>query len=185
MRRRFASRKMISALILFALFASGCAGLSMSVRDVVFEDPIKKLGIVDVEPNLQEKLGIALRLTPPAEGRSQASEETRIYARIQNGRGIEMDLKRTIQDTYRSCADPYSCGESFRLLSESTFSCGSGKIIEENEITTRGEIVRFLRGTHESKIGQFRILDWKRTPLFPETPVKLGDEWSYEETMNV
>lgn len=164
-------------IVLFFLL-NGCATLHMTEAPVVFEDPLARLGVQPVEPTTEEEGGVLLRLIPQ-EGKAYFREENLIYANIREGRGIRLDLVMDREDTFR----PGSLRDSYVLFSETVFQGQKGRLVEEKEMTVRGEILRFIRGFHDSKIGKFKILDWSRTPMFPEGPVKIGDRWSYEEKM--
>lgn len=163
------------------VFASGCAGLGGRIGPLSFEDPFTRLGIVHVQPSPEEQAGVTLRLSVPEGNILRIREETKIYAQVRDGRGKLIDLKDQRVETYRKG----SRNDSYLLLAESSFEGHSGKIIEETEISTRGEILKLVQGKHDSREGKFTIMNWTRTPLFPEHPVKTGDAWNYEESMSL
>jgi hypothetical protein len=171
--------KKLPALLVAALL-SGCAGLQLCERDVAFEDPTERLGIQEVRPNEAEKAGVVLRFNPAPEGVRKAREDSVLYARIQSDRGLELRLAQDQTEKFR----PGSRKDSYFDYRETVFEGEAGKLIDEQEVTTRGEIVKFIRGVHESKLGSIRIVAWKRTPALPEGPVKIGDAWDYDETMD-
>jgi hypothetical protein len=160
---------------------TGCAGLMLHERDVIFENQYQILGIQEFQPNQTEQAGIILRLNPAPAGLRKAREEDLIYVGIQDKRGKELKLIENQTETFK----PGSRTDSYIDSTQTTFEGQSGRLNDELEVTTRGEIVRFIRGDHKSKLGNFRIVAWKRTPALPEGPVKIGDTWSYEETMDV
>lgn len=168
-------------LILIPLVLSGCAGISFQRIPVDFVNPATRLEIVEVDATEIEAQGVLLRLKQPEERTVRSTEEMALYVRIQEGLGSRMDFVKNRTDSYH----PGERDDSYILLSESTFEKQPGKLVEAVEMTERGEVVRFIRGEHESKIGQFHIESWERTPLFPLGPVKIGDEWNYQETMAV
>ncbi len=180
MRFKFRSSRHI--LLVFVVFiGSGCAALSLRTTMVTFEDPYARLNIVPTEPNEKEKAGIELRVPPPAKRIEKSREETTLYAMIKNGKGAQLKFILDRTDMFK----PGSQSDSYILYSETIFQGEKGSLMEEKEMTNRGEIIKFVRGFHHSKIGNFRIIDWGRTPIFPSGAVKIGDTWSYDERMFV
>jgi hypothetical protein len=175
-------KKTIRILILFLLvIVVGCAGFPLKTTDVIFEDPYAKLLIHKVEPNLEEKLGVELKIVPPPTGVEKSREENTIYALIKNGKGLQLKFTLNHLDRYTDGSRP----DSFILLSETTLEGEKGSLLEEKEISQQGEILKFIRGFHHSQIGKFKITKWTRTPVFPKGKIKIGDKWSYEESMEV
>lgn len=169
-------------LILFAcVLMTGCVGLQFQQRDVLFENQLPRLDIQPVEPNAAEKAGVVLRFNPPVSGVRTSQEEIVVYTQVKDNRGSELRLVQNLTEHFK----PGSRKDSYIDLGRTTFENASGELIEDLEVTTRGEIVRFIRGFHDSKMGKFTIVDWKRTPTVPEGPVKIGDTWNYEETMDL
>jgi hypothetical protein len=169
------------AWVLGAFLFAGCAGLLLQKGTVRFQDPYATLGIVPAEPTLKEKAGILLRLNPDFSGPVRSVEELTLFASIKEGKGVHFDLRLRRTDRFESG----SRKDSYVLRSETVFEGDGGRLIEEVELTGRGEMTGFIRGSHDSKIGKFEITDWKRTPLFPEGPVTVGESWDYEEVMSV
>lgn len=171
----------LASLVSGLVFGAGCAGLEIRKADVIFEDPVVRLGITPVEPTEAEKAGVELKLLAPADGLLRSREENTIYAVIREGKGLQMKLIMDRTDRYLAGSRP----DSYEIVSETTLDGQKGNLTEEKEVSQRGEILRFVRGLHDSKIGKFRIMDWQRTPMFPSGPVKIGDTWEYEETMDI
>lgn len=170
---------MKKALPLVLILLSGCATFSYRTADVSFEDPLTRLEIVTSEPTLEERSGVLLRMNAPPDGKLRFREETRLYVQIKENRGKEVRLDAARVETYKPGASP----ETYLLRAESNIDGHAGAIVEEAEVTTRGEIVKFIQGRHDSKEGKFDITAWTRTPVFPENPARTGDSWNYEETM--
>lgn len=169
------------AWVLAAFLFAGCAGLLFQKGTVRFQDPYAKLGIVPAEPTPQEKAGVLLRLNPDFSHPVRSVEEMTVFASIKEGKGLHFDLLLRRTDRF----EPGRRKNSYALRSDTAFEGDGGRLIEEVELTDRGEMTGFIRGSHDSKIGKFEITDWKRTPLFPEGPVKVGETWDYEEVMSV
>ncbi len=167
--------------ILIPLFLSGCAGLDYRIAHVAFEDPSARLRVVAVEPNAEEQAGVLLRSLAPSGNILKTREDVTTYARIQEQRGMEIRFIQFRTDVYH----PGDRADTFLLESNTSFQGQKGSLQEEIEVSRRGEIIRLIRGFHESKAGKFRITSWTRTPVFPESRVKIGDSWSYEETMTM
>lgn len=172
-----------SVFLIFLCFTihSGCAGWILKPRDVTFEDPYAKLGVVKTNPTDQEKAGVLLRLKARPGTQAHFREDNVIYASIKEGRGIQLKFTLDRVEKYR----PGDRRDSYGVRAETTLLGEKGSLLEVMEVTDRGEMVKFLEGFHHSRIGNFKIVDWKRTPLFPFAPVKIGDSWTYEEEMTV
>lgn len=166
-------------LFLVVSFSSSC--VSLQIAEVRFENPSARLGVVPVDPTPQEAAGVQLRILPPPESLIRSREEHTLYARIKNGKGIQMQIVMDRTDRFQ----PGSRPDSFVVLSDATFQKRKGRLLEEVEMSSRGEILRLIQGLHRSKLGNFKITNWTRTPVFPSKPVQGGEEWSYEEKMEV
>lgn len=160
---------------------SACAGLLFQRAPVQFDEPYSRLGVIREEATAVEKQGVLLRVKTPPDALLRSREESTVYANIREGKGLLLKFVMDREDWYGKGGRP----DSYRLRSETRFQNVKGTLFESLEQSDRGEIVRFFEGFHRSKIGKFRILDWKRTPAYPETPVKPGDTWNYEESMEV
>lgn len=169
-------------LIFFVLvLIQGCAGLHLTLAPVEFENPFLRLGVKDVAPADAEKSGVLLRLLPPSNGILKSHEEITMFVKIQQGQGARTKFAMNHTDTYQ----PTPQKDVMKVHSEISFEGEGGHITQELESDTRGRIVRFIRGSHQSKVGKFEIKSWTRTSVFPEQPVKIGDSWNYEESMEV
>ena len=179
--RRIPIRLTGIAAIVAGLFFSvcGCAGLVFKQADVAFENPMVKLGIQKAEPSAEELAGVTLRELPDFKTPRKYREEDVFYAQIQNGKGAQLTLNMNRTVSFK----PGSRMDSFIQLSQTVIEGEGGEFLEENELTTRGEIIKFFRGHHHSKIDHFQITNWKRTPVYPDAKIKMGDAWSYEEEM--
>ncbi|MBI3313719.1 MAG: hypothetical protein HYZ83_05750 [Candidatus Omnitrophica bacterium] len=166
-------------LVIFLL--NGCASLVFKQAPVQFEDPVIRLSIVDRTPTPEEASGITLRLIPPPDGVEQALEKTQMFAQIKNNQGLKVEMTRKQKNHYESIGGT----PHYLLKSETVIEEGGGAMLEETEISDRGEIIKFIRGHHKSKIGTFRIEKWNRTSVLPEGPVKIGDTWNYEEILSL
>jgi hypothetical protein len=163
------------------LFLSGCLGLPHTKSDVVFPNPYIYLNIVTVPANAIEKTGIHLRLKPSPAKVVKSKEETVLYAKIENKKGLQLKFNMESKETYKAS----SRKDSFVLLTETDIEGQKGKLVEEKELTDRGEIVKYLKGFHNSEIGKFKIKKETSTPKFPEGLVRVGSSWAYEEKMDV
>lgn len=171
-----------SLLTLSAVFlVTGCAALKFQTGDVFFEDPALKLNIRELEPTDEEKAGIELKRLAPKSAKLNYRSEDRIFARIQNKRGMRLDFVMQRRENYSAGKRP----GTFLMKADTVVDQEGGNLFEEMEISKRNEIVEFKQGFHRSEIGKFKILNWTRTPAFPETKVKVGDSWSYEEKMDI
>lgn len=173
-------RKHRWGVLLFGLLClQGCVGLGARTVPINFEDPFTKLGISRVEPHAEEQAGVALKFLPPPGNIRNSTEEIKIYARVQGDQGALIQLVQKSKETYKPGSQPHT----YIVRSESRFQKQSGSILEELEITDRGEIVKLLEGKHDSKDGKFSIVDWTRTPVFPAGLVQVGHAWNYQESM--
>ena len=167
--------------ILLVLSFCGCTGLSFRTAPVDLGDPFTSLGIVSVSPNTEEQSGVLLRFLIPPGNVQNLTEETKIYAHVRGNTGSLLELIRKIKETYAPGTRP----DSFILRSASWFRGLSGAILEESEMTQRGEILKLIKGEHNAKDGKFTITRWTRTPVLPEGPARIGDLWKYEEVMEL
>ena len=171
----------IQALVLLC----GCAGLGLHIADVAFENPLQRLGVINVEPNSEEQGGILLRLKPPQTYIVKSREETTMYALMpqKENQGIQVKLTELQTSFYAPGSQP----NSYRVRSESFIKKESGavldKLMDELEVTDRDEILKLIQSLHDTKSGKFKVTSWTRTPVLPEKPVKIGDAWNYEESM--
>lgn len=174
-------RRIAFVILSGILLWPGCAGFTSRIAPVNFEDPSIRLGITPLQPNAEEQAGLTLGLMPSAGNRRSSTEETALYTGVQNGKGSLIKIIQNNTETYR----PGSRPDTYRVQTEAAFQGFSGAMLEEVEMSRRGEIVKFIQGKHNSKNGKFTITKWARTPMFPEHAVKIGDSWSYQETMSL
>jgi hypothetical protein len=168
-----------TALLCSFVLSAGCASLNFKWEPVAFDSPEAVLDIKPLEPNTAEKDGVLLRLLPQAR-EIQAQDHLKVYSRLKEENGLRLDLRQSIRITHQ----PVAGKDSFRQRTETVFDGEAGRITEELEISTRGEILRFVEGFHESKVGKFKVVNASRTPMFPEEKVKMGDKWRYQEKMD-
>ncbi len=174
-----------SLMVLILFFAviiniQGCVSIPVYKSSVSFENPYARLNIIDIEPNKEESSGVLLRMNPPNLGIFKYNEENTLFARIKDKKGLKFDFNMIREDSYQ----PGSREDSHVIISETKFEKKGGKIATEIEVNSRGEIIRFIKGSHRSQIGRFEIKDWTRTPILPEGKVKIGDVWEWEEIMD-
>jgi len=172
---------LLSVFLAVPFLLGGCVGLQFTVTDVAFEDPYERLGIISVDPNDEETHGVLLRFKPPPDRKTHLRGETILFARIKEGRGARARIVMNEIRTY----EPGSREDSYRQLSLTTFEKQKGTLVEELEVTERGEIIQFIRSLHTSSLGAFDITEWSRSPMLPEGYVRVGDSWRYGETMNI
>ncbi|MBU1862734.1 MAG: hypothetical protein KKH94_03595 [Candidatus Omnitrophica bacterium] len=158
----------------------GCAGLSFKRVSVDFENPYARLEIVQAEPTKEEIAGVVLRIFAPHQGHHTYGEEMIMFAQIAGDEGIRLHVKKHRKDTYHTVRK-----NAFIVQSETKFEHSTEKLVSELELNSRGGIVRFINGSHHSKMVRLTIKNWKRTPMFPEGQVKIGDCWNWEEVMDV
>jgi len=168
-------------IIAGVLLMSGCAGLSLSQELVAFDDPYAMLSIEEIAANSEETEGVLLRFRTPQSGSLLYKEDTIMFAQIKDGEGKCLRLDSARRDTYF----PGVTESSFVVESETTLTGENKKITSRMELSEHGEIVRFIEGSHKTKIGKFIIEEWTRTALFPEEPVKIGDTWTYNEAIDM
>lgn len=171
----------VSAALALVFLIAGCASLQFQHGPVEFENPYEKLQIVPVQPTEEEAAGVELRFLAPKSGTARYGEEHKIYTSIKDGKGRSLRLSMDRREVYQHGNRP----DSYLITSNTTFQDPKYNLFEELEQTERGEILRFVKGTHHSKMGSFQIMDWQRTPVLPEGPVKVGERWSWREEMKV
>ncbi len=173
--------KKILFIFTITLLLNGCAGISSRIAPVAFEDPMTRLGIVNVQPTAQEQAGVLLRFEAPAVNILKSTEETVMFGQIKENEGKEIRVNVERVETYQ----PGGRQNTYLVHAECTVDEHPRAIVEDIEVTDRGEIVKFIRAVHDSKAGKFKVTDWKRTPLLPEGHVKIGDAWSYQESVTL
>ena len=164
-----------------AILLPGCVSIPVYKSTVAFENPYAYLRIIESEPTKDERAGVLLRIHPSSTDAHRYHEDNTLFARIKDTKGLKFNFTMERLDTYREG----SREDSYVVHSKTTFDRKGGKLESEIELSSRGEIVRFIRGLHRSQIGKFEIAEWTRTPLFPEERVTIGDSWNYEEVMDV
>lgn len=180
-RRHVMGMGSFGLLLILSIFLCGCATLGLTKGPVQFVNPYTRLSIVEQEPNEQEQEGLLLRLDLEAKGIVQSEEEITAFENIKDNEGVKAELKRIIMERI----GPGSRKDSFNVYRIITFEDQPSEMIEEYEVSTRGEIVEFIQGYHKSRMGNIKILSLRRTPTFPEEKVQIGDTWKYNEVMNV
>jgi hypothetical protein len=134
-----------------------------------------------VPPTDEESQGILLRLQMPPSGVIKAKEELEIFSQLRDGQGIHVLLHQNSKIAF----SPVAGQDGFLQKTVTTFQGKGGQILEEIEVSPRGEILRLIRGHHQSPAGLFTVVSAARTPVYPEGLVKPGDSWRYEEKMDV
>lgn len=161
------------------LLFSGCMTLSSQTAQVGFVDPYSVLGIEDVQPNDTEQAGVILRFDQPIGASRSFSEELVMFNAIKGTEG-----KRTV--IIKERVDRYERGsveDAAVVTSEMVYSGSKEHILTTAEIDGRGAVLSLIEGSHTTGVGEFTITAWERSPVFPEEPVRLGDEWTYTERM--
>ncbi len=165
-------------LPLLALSLSACASLSLRRSKIVFMDPKSILPYEPDEPTDEEKGGVLLRLKPSRNALTY-EDAIQIFAQIEKDTAIPLEMNKRRTVTYAEGDKP----GVFKSVVE-TFNDDGTKLGEEGFMETpRGGIVRFLKGELESKSGKVTILSHAREAIFPVKKVRIGDKWSYEETL--
>jgi len=173
------SMRFLLCSMLITGLVSGCVGMSFEKVPVHFDDPLVTLGITSLTPTPKENDGIVLRLQPSKTGVRHYREQHRMYAMIQEARGVEVDIAGTRRESYRIG----NRDDSYIITSQTEFEKKKGTLSSEIEVTRLGDIVSFISGKHDSDLGKFHIIGWQRSPYFPEKPVTVGESWSYEEKL--
>jgi hypothetical protein len=148
---------------------------------VAFNDPYAMLDIKTVEPKKTETDGVVLRLYTPQDGSLVYKEETVMFSQISDGEGKCLRIDSTRRDIYR----PGAQESSYIVTSETILNGQTKKIVSTLELSQQGEIVRFIDGAHNTKVGKFIIKQWTRSPLFPAEPVRIDDTWTYDEMVDM
>jgi hypothetical protein len=174
-------KKPILILVLIIFFFTGCSTLGSKMAQVAFDDPYARLALQDSEPTVEEAAGIVLRFAYPQGSTSSYKEEIVIFNAIEGETGKKTVLTQQRNDLF----EQGSSTDTALVTSESTITGEKERIRTKAELDTRGAVTALMEGTHATKLGRFTITDWQRSPLFPEGPVKIGDSWSYEETMTL
>jgi hypothetical protein len=168
-------------LLILVFFITGCASLGTRTAQVAFEDPLARLALEDVEPTVDEAAGIILRFKYPEGVTNTYEDEMVVFNRIEGETGKKTVLTQVRRDTFGQGSSP----EAAIITSELTIKEAKERIKTKAELDTRGGVRALLEGTHATKVGRFTITAWERSPVFPEGPVKIGDSWSYDETMSL
>ena len=178
--RKLPSGNQIIGIIL-AVCCTGCAALSFKMADVSFSEPFFNIDFSTLEATPEEISGVLLRERVPETGELIYQGQTVIYARTKNERGLQFKFDTTRTDTFSALDREGVSGR----VSESIISNKGGRIHEQMEVTERGEITRFVKGFHKSKVGKFEVVNMKRSPLYPEAVVRIGESWTHEEEIEL
>ncbi|MBN1863921.1 MAG: hypothetical protein JW808_03375 [Victivallales bacterium] len=174
-----ASRQAWHAICL-AFFFSACAGIKTERREVFFAEPKTVLGYKTVEPDKLESEGLRLRVYRQ-DKLLEFNDTLTVFTRVEDGKGDAVEFnkhRKVLHSPGRSIDD-------FLVTTETTCDQLSEKSTEQIFMSNRGELLEFIEGEYKSRKGNIRILSWERDPVFPEEPVKVGDEWAYNEKMQI
>ncbi|MFC1809839.1 hypothetical protein ACFL3D_07015 [Candidatus Omnitrophota bacterium] len=172
-------RNTTAYVVVLGIFISGCASLTSQTAPVAFEDPHVHLGIQEVEPTAQEDAGIVLRYQYPEKGVRTYEEEMVLFNGISGDTGKKTTLTKTHTDIYL----PGTQKDTSLITSETVFLGEKEKIYTTTEVDNRGAILSLHEGRHKTPVGLFTVTEWKRSSVFPQEAVRIGDTWTYEETM--
>jgi hypothetical protein len=168
-------------LTLFAalVLLSGCA--SIKREKVEFINPYTILSVEKTDPDAAELKGVALRLKKQ-DAPVVYNDIVQVYTQISEGTAIPVNVKKSRKVIFKSGKSP----ETFQIVTETnTTKSNLREGIEEVEVDSRGQIIKFIKGEFTTKHGKMTFLSHKRSPIFPEKKVKVGDKWSYEEQLEM
>ncbi|MBI4431680.1 MAG: hypothetical protein HY587_08225 [Candidatus Omnitrophica bacterium] len=180
--RQYLSRSCKNFLLLLACAAfSGCAGLMFQMAPVGFQHPFFQMTFPDLLPNEAESAGVQLALKMPEAGGLRYKGNILLFARERNGEGIKFGFDILRLEKF----EPAGGDGTFTHEIRHEIDKGGGQIHEKMIVAPDGAVKKFLKGEHRSKLGKFDVLEYRRPPLFPDHPVKMGDRWAYEEEITV
>ena len=161
--------------------SAGCTSFKMNLKPVSFTPYSKLIKFKKIEPNEQEKNGILLRLYQQNKV-IVYTDFMELYTHINeddNGLYFSEWKRRKITFSPGLSIDDFE----LKTITESS------QLNEVSEnillLSNRGEILKFVKGGYNNPKGTLTITDWKRSPIFPEKKVKIGDAWKYTEQMKL
>lgn len=171
-------RLRLFALPILALSLSACASVSLERSKIVFIDSKSVLPYDSAEPTAAEKEGVLLRLKHSKKTLTY-EDVIQIFAQVEGDTAIPLKMNKKRVVTYTKGDTP----DVFKSTVE-TFAQNGEKLGEESFLETPlGEIAQFQSGELESDSGKITILSHTRGAMLPAKKVRVGDKWSYEETL--
>jgi hypothetical protein len=158
----------------------GCASLNKERQEIIFAKTSYLLKYKKLDPNSNEKDGLKLRLYQQNRV-LKYNDHLQIFTQIADQEGIEVKVDKTRKVIF----SPGTSIDNFLMTTETKSKDLSETSNEQLLMSNRGEILKFIRGEHISGKGRIKILSWSRTPIFPKKTVKIGDSWSYIETIKI
>jgi len=168
-----------AALSISALFA-GCATMELKRSKIYFVDTDKVLPYEKVEPNALEKKGVLLRIKP-AES-LHYRDKIQVFAQVIGDTAVPVDIEKTRTVIVSKPEDAKEKGYKVVVLTKAKDGADVGKEVFYED--ARGKLLKFVSGVFERDAGKLKILSRSRGAIFPEEKVKIGDKWSYEESMS-
>jgi len=166
-------------LISAAVFLSGCATIHR--EKIAFINPSTVLLAEKTSPNEIEKKGVVLRFKRQ-EKPIIYNDIVQVYTQISGETAIPVDVRKSRKIIFKKNRSP----EVFHIVTETTTTKSDLRQgIEDMEVDSRGQIVKFIKGEFTTKHGKMTFLSHKRSPVFPDKKVVVGDKWSYEEQMEM
>jgi hypothetical protein len=166
-------------VIVTVFWGSSCSTIKRT--KVLFISPDTVLKVKKTAPDIAEKKGVLLRLKRQKEP-VVYNDIVQIYTQISEGTAIPVDIRKSRKVIFEDADSP----ENFRIVTETTTTKSNLREgLEEIDVNPRGKIVKFIRGEFTTKHGKMTFLSHKRTAMFPENRVVVGDKWSYEEQLEM
>jgi len=173
---------LISAAVCAAvILLAGCASLDMNLKPVSFTPYSKLIKFKKVDPDESEKDGVLLRLCRQ-DKMIVYTDFMELYTHInEDDNGLYFSEWKRRKVTF----SPGLSIDDFEIKTVTE----SSQLDETSEnillMSNRGEILKFVKGGYNNSKGTLKITDWKRSPVFPEKKVKIGDSWKYTEEMKL
>ncbi len=169
-------------LVVFSLLINGCVGINLTPKEVAFELPSKYFDISVQKDDLNSDEKILLKFKKAQNNVLKYEENTTVFAKVENGKGIEVTLTKKTEQFFGN----YPENNSWNIITSSVIqNIPEQKSTENYIMDDKGRILKFISAEHISENGKIKILEWKRDKIFPDNPVKPGDKWSYEEFIKI
>jgi len=170
----------VLSLALSVTFFSACATTSLKRTQIKLMDVSEKLSVKSAKPNSDEAKGVLLRLKAPAKP-LRYRDTLQMFAQIQDDTAIPLNVDKTRTVAFKNVRVDKKRALQVTVLTKAKDGTDVGKeIFTESD---RGEILSFHSGVFTRDAGTLKVLSHTRTAVFPEGKVKIGDKWSYDETM--
>jgi len=170
-------KAVLSAIIIPFLF-SGCAVLFRDRVPVKFIKPSEKVQYKMVQPDENEKNGVDLRFWMKRKPLFY-KDSSQIFTQVKDGSALPLRLETRRKVSFEKGKAP----GTFYMITKTSGQRIEDLGYEQILINKRGAILKFIEGRFQADNGSVKFLSHTRTPIFPANSVRIGDTWSYNETM--